>query len=112
MGLPSLSAEVARILDPSLALGKTRDEKKEPPKRTISSGEMEAVKLPSQSDSALGPATPISQRRPTLPPVAPGPAVPDVPAAPAAPAAPKQNKPVDPRGITLPALEQTKPPKA
>ena len=43
MGLPSLSEEVARILDPSLALGRARDEKKEQ-KRSISSGEMEAVK--------------------------------------------------------------------
>jgi hypothetical protein len=98
----NLSEEVARILGPTLALGRTRDEQKDPPRRRISSGEMEAVKVPAQSDSALGPATPASQRRPTLPPPAPE------------PAAPKEKKPVDPRGITLPAIEaaRLKPPKA
>jgi hypothetical protein len=116
LGQPSLSDEVARILDPTLALGRARDEKKGP-KRRISSGEMEAVKIPVQSDAALGPATPISQRHPTLPPAAAA-------AEPTAakrdkPVEPKpvqrgevpgggQPKPVDPRGITLPALEQAR----
>lgn len=106
IGQPSLSEEVARILDPTLALGRARDEQKAPRRRRISSGEMEAVKVPAQSGSALGPETPLSQRRPTLPPVAP--------AATAEPTAPKDNKAVDPRGITLPAIEQArlKPPKA
>jgi hypothetical protein len=104
MGMTSLSEEVSRILDPTLALGRTRDVEKDPPKRRISSGEMEAVKVPAQSDSALGPATPVSQRHPTLPPQP----------APIEPARPKEEKPVDPRGITLPAIEQArlKPPKA
>ncbi len=99
IGQTSLSDEVARILDPTLALGRARDEQKETPRRHISSGEMEAVKIPVQSDSSLGPAAPLSQRRPTLPPTAP--------AAPTTePSASKDNKPVDPRGITLPAIEQ------
>ena len=70
---------------------------------------MQAVKIPAQSDAALGQPTPLSQRHPTLPP----------PAAAAEHVAPKkkepaEQKPVDPRGITLPALEQArlKPPKA
>jgi hypothetical protein len=98
----SLSDEVARILDPSLLLGRSRTEPKTAPKR-ISSSEMEAVKVPPQSDAALGPQTPASQRHPTVPPP---------PAAPAPRTAGKSD-PVDPRGATLPALRRapSKPPK-
>lgn len=92
----SLSEEVARILDPSLALGRTRQEKEESPRR-ISSSEMEAVKVPPQSDKALGPATPREERHPTVPPP---------PAATKPTAGTSGTKPVDPRGATVPALRR------
>ncbi|HEX6272621.1 MAG TPA: hypothetical protein VFZ53_06270 [Polyangiaceae bacterium] len=100
---PSLSDEVARILDPSLSLGRARAEQQAAPKR-ISSSEMEVVKPPPQSDAALGPAAPASQRQPTVPP----------PAATPAPEGARKSDPVDPRGVTLPALRRasSKPPKA
>jgi hypothetical protein len=99
----SLSDEVARILDPSLMLGRARSEQQPPPKR-ISSSEMEAVKVPPQSDASLGPAAPASQRHPTVPPP---------PVSPAHGAA-RESAPVDPRGATLPAFRRapSKPPKA
>ena len=99
----SLSAEVSRILDPSLLLGRARTEPATPAPRRISSSEMEAVKVPPQTDAALGPAAPVSQRHPTVPP----------PATPKPPAIPRSDAPVDPRGATLPALRRTpsKPPK-
>jgi hypothetical protein len=103
IGQPTLSDEVARILDPSLSLGRARTEVKEQPPKRISSSEMEAVKIP-VPDPALGPATPVSQRRPTVPPP---------PAESGPPEGSKQRRLVDPRGVTLPAIRPpSKPPKA
>jgi len=97
-GQSNLSDEVARILDPSLSLGRSRPERRSPAPRRISSSEIEAVKPPAQSDAALGPATPLSQRRSTVPP----------PPVIAAPVAEKDAvDTVDPRGRTMPALRRT-----
>jgi hypothetical protein len=93
----SLSEEVARILDPSLALGRTRQDKEEPTPKRISSSEMEAVKVPPQSDKALGPEAPVAERHPTVPP-------PPVASKPSARTS--GTKPVDPRGATVPALRR------
>jgi hypothetical protein len=97
-GTPTnLSDEVDRILDPSLLLGRTRTEPSAPAPRRISSSEMEAVKVvPPHSDAALGPATPVSQRHPTVPPPAPL----------KSPPLPRSDAPVDPRAVTMPALRR------
>lgn len=102
---PSLSDEVARILDPSLVLGKLRAERPEQGPKRISSSELAAVKLPAQPDAALGPATPPSERASTLPPSIGQSATTVHRATP---------DPVDPRGATIPALRRgpSKPPKA
>jgi hypothetical protein len=92
----TLSEEVARILDPSLALGRTRQEKEEPSPRRISSSEMEAVKVPAQSDAALGPEAPAAERHPTLPP----------PPVTRPSAGTSGTKSVDPKGPTVPALRR------
>ncbi|HEX6763814.1 MAG TPA: hypothetical protein VF103_00015, partial [Polyangiaceae bacterium] len=108
IGQSSLSEEVARILDPTLALGRARSEQKDKTKEKepnrISSSEMEAVKVPPPADPALGPATPVSQRRPTVPP----------PPGDPSPSEEAKHRPVDPRGVTLPAMRRapSKPPKA
>lgn len=101
LGQTSLSDEVSRILDPSLALGRARSEQDEPPSKNISSPEIAAVKVPSQAD--LGPLVPPSQRRPTVPPP---------PLTPEANPKAKESVPVDPRGVTYPALKRpsSKPP--
>jgi hypothetical protein len=98
---PSLSDEVARILDPSLSLGRSRTEPAVPSPRRISSSELDAVNVPEQSDVTLGPEAPPSQRPATLPPP------------PATAAAVRRSEPVDPRGATMPALRRapSKPPK-
>jgi len=112
----SLSDEVARILDPSL-LGRTRAEQQPgPTPKRISSSEMEAVKPPPQSDAALGPPVPVSQRHPTVPPPpVTGPPAPErVSPVPTSNATKKTHSdPVDPRGATLPAFRRapSKPPK-
>jgi hypothetical protein len=103
-GSKSLSDEVARILDPSLALGRARSEQDEPPSKKPSSPDITIVKVPSQAD--LGPVAPPSQRRPTVPPP---------PVTSEAKPRPKEPAPVDPRGVTYPALRRSSskpPPKA
>ena len=104
LGSKSLSDEVARILDPSLALGRARSEQDEQPSKKPSSPDIAVVRIPSQSD--LGPVAPPSQRRPTVPPT---------PVPSEAKSKTKEPGPVDPRGVTYPALKRASskpPPKA